>query len=99
MAEPSPSMNWDLMNTYLTKNVEFKDESRQLISNALGFEPNLHVSIIPEIQLRSSIRDYQNGQLTKETLNKHLSNMTHFIRTVILKRHPQQAHLVKPDTA
>jgi hypothetical protein len=29
MAEPSPSMNWDLMNTYLTKNVEFKDESRQ----------------------------------------------------------------------
>jgi len=88
-------MSWASMDKYLNTKPEFKEEARQLISNELGFEPNLQASMMPEIQIRGSIERFHKGELSREKLKKHVNTMVKYIEDEIIEKYPEQAHLIR----
>ncbi|MEM6813260.1 MAG: hypothetical protein AAF600_02585 [Bacteroidota bacterium] len=79
MTEKMPSMTWDLIDRYLTKDADYKDASRKAIFGKLGFKPNLKASIISEIQLRSSVRRLEAGEITQEVFDRHLTHVSNYV--------------------
>lgn len=62
------AMSWDkLRNRYASENIHHKDKARQLLVNALGFEPNIEKSIDAELILRNSLQKIDDGHLDNDT--------------------------------
>ena len=67
---------------YLTKYSEYKDVTRKLIVESLGFEPDLAISFLPEIHLREAVMKHKQGIISNEKFDKYRNWYCNIIRHV-----------------
>lgn len=88
------SIPWKNMQKYDTQDIEFAEEARQLLSHALGFEPNIKASYHSEMRLRNSVKRHKSGDLTARQLQSHIDDACIIVHRVVYKEVSHQAHLV-----
>lgn len=79
---------------YEDVNIDYKDEARKDLSEALGFVPDLRASMATEMYHRDALRRLYLGELSKENFDEQKKRRVQIIRNLILKEVPEQAHLV-----
>jgi hypothetical protein len=94
-----PLMDWESINIYLTKNSEYKDQSRKLLTQELGFSPSLVASMSCEIGIRGELKRFEQGIISKKELKRQIHNQAILIRKGIIEDVPEQAHLFDPKEA
>ena len=63
-------LNMDTLVHYESENPEFKNEAKNLLTNFLGFKPDLHASWKQELNIRIALERVREGTLTSEQLKK-----------------------------
>jgi len=86
--------NWQRIQDYAEKDLEYKEQAREIICKSLGFEPPIHISMLSELTLRQNLRNISNGKITKDTLDKSIEFQLDFIKTIIPKYAPELNHLI-----
>lgn len=94
----SPHEWSDLLN-YYTKNIEYKDQALQCLTDDMGFEPALHAIIIQQTFLRGSLKRFDEGALCADQLEHHIKEYCRIIRNGIPKYAPHQIPLLKKHPA
>ena len=89
-----PLMEWSAIEAYMSENIAYKDEARDLITQQLGFAPNLQASRSIEIGMRHSLRLLEEGKITQNRFNRETHNCVKMVQRNIIKYVPEQAHLV-----
>ncbi|WP_303316850.1 hypothetical protein Q4Q34_08580 [Flavivirga abyssicola] len=79
---------------YKNENLEYADKVRKIVCDNLGFEPSLKASCSLEINLRKSLKRFDNNELTERQIKVHINDFCHVIKKNILRNVPEQAHLV-----
>lgn len=90
-------LHWDSLDEYFTKNPDYIKKIRKLVVDRLGFEPNLIASKLPEIHLRSSLKRFEEGNLSQEQFQTHVTDHMNIIKKNILRHVPNQTHLVEKE--
>ena len=62
----------DTLVHYESENPEFKNEAKNLLTNFLGFKPDLHASWKQELNIRIALERVREGTLTSEQLKKQV---------------------------
>lgn len=63
-------ISWDkLESKYLTENIDYKDQARQILIDEIGFEPDFRVSIDAELSIRRALYKFNNQQIDKTQLD------------------------------
>ena len=88
---------WSRIKDYAEKDIEHKQEAREIVCKSLGFEPPIHISMLSEITIRQNLRKVLTGEISKDVLQNSIEFQLDFIKTLILKYEPEQAHLLKQD--
>ncbi len=94
-----PLMEWSAIEAYMSENIAYKDEARHLITQQLGFVPNLQASRSIEIGMRHSLRLLEEGKITQDRFNRETHNCVKMVQRNILKYVPEQAHRVDANVA
>ena len=94
-----PLIEWSAVEDYIYKYPRYKEQAQQLIKQKLGFTPNLQASRNIEIGMRHSLYLLETGKISQEKFNTELHNCTLMIKKNILRRVPEQAHLVNSQNA
>lgn len=80
-------INWHKFDAYNQDHLEFKDEARALLTESLGFEPPLHLSVTGELTIRQILQDIANGEDCKKGLTYQISIHTDIIKEMMQKGH------------
>ncbi|GAA3643594.1 hypothetical protein [Flavivirga jejuensis] len=78
---------------YKTENLDYADETRQIVCEQLGFEPSLNASCLPELSLRKSLKRFKTGKLEEKKFQVHVETFCNNIKLNILRAVPEQRHL------
>ena len=97
MTEQPTPIRWNALDRYFNERTEYADKARELISQELGFEPHLMASQYDEMLIRNALELYENGKMSKERLNKHVSSFSKITRKKILDKIPEQAYLIDKE--
>lgn len=77
-------LNPKKLKDYLEKDLDYKDQVRNTLTEQLGYEPPLQVSILSEINLRTAFRHHALGQKTKNELESNILFHVNFIKRLML---------------
>jgi hypothetical protein len=98
MLNTKPSVNWSTLDRYFTENKQYADKARELICNEIGFKPEIKALRQPELSLRNSLKRFDDGDLSQEKLDRHISMYSYCVKKNVLKYMPELAHLVDEET-
>jgi len=88
--------HWDRLQRYATKDVQYKEQAREIICNSLGFEPPIHISMIAELTFRQNLRKIDLGTIGKDILEEQIEIQTELIeKTFIPKYAPDLKKFIK----
>lgn len=90
-----PPYEWPVLLDYYTKNIEYKDQALQRLTDEMGFEPALRASIIQQTFLRGSLKRFDEGALRANQLEHHIKEYCRIIRNWIPEKAPHQIPLLK----
>ena len=84
---------------YKTENLDYADKARKIVCENLGFEPKLTASCLPELDLRKSLKRFDNGELTDKQIEIHIGTFCNIVKLNIIRNVPKQAHLFDNEEA
>ncbi|MEM8938604.1 MAG: hypothetical protein AAGC64_04565 [Bacteroidota bacterium] len=71
---------------YETKDLAYKNQSREIICNRLGYEPPLRVSVLSELMLRIALKRHDLGEESGQSLEEFIQFQADFINRLMMER-------------
>ena len=87
--------NWEKFKRYGENDIEYKDQARALLTEALGFEPPIQFSLMGEVAIRKTLREIANGEDNQRILENKIELYSESIRRMIPEYAPEYNHLLK----
>lgn len=78
--------------------MEYAEETRHRIRDALGFEPNFKAICWAEPSMRDSLKRFKKGETTSEQYALQFERHIGVIKALIFDLVPEQLHLIDHET-
>ena len=75
----------DQLKSYKTQDLDYKTQAREIVCERLGYEPPVELSVFGELCIRSALKRFDNGEFSKEDLDKKIEFHTGVVNTVMLE--------------